>query len=58
MPCRIDKLNQYTSGWTAYFHLADIFKVFRVLHEWFRRRMRQIVGRNGNGPRPVTATLR
>ncbi|MFI7135114.1 group II intron reverse transcriptase/maturase [Nonomuraea sp. NPDC050153] len=42
MICRIDRLNQYTTGWMAYFHLADTPRVFRDLDEWFRRRMRQV----------------
>lgn len=42
MFCGIDRLNQYTTGWMAYFHLADTPRVFRDLDEWFRRRMRRI----------------
>jgi RNA-directed DNA polymerase len=42
MPCRIDKLNKYTTGWMAYFALADLSHRLRELDKWLHRRMRQI----------------
>jgi hypothetical protein len=42
MPCRIDTLNRFITGWMAYFHLADTPKVFRGVDKWLHRRMRQI----------------
>lgn len=58
MPCRIDRLNQYTSGWMAYFHLADTPRVFRALDEWFRRRMRQIRWKEWKRPKTRHRNLR
>ncbi len=42
MPCRIDRLNTFTTGWMAYFGLADLGNRLLGLDEWLRRRMRQI----------------
>jgi group II intron reverse transcriptase/maturase len=42
MPRRIDKLNKYTTGWMAYFALADLSHRLRELDKWLHRRMRQI----------------
>jgi RNA-directed DNA polymerase len=42
MPYRIDRLNKFTTGWMAYFRLADTPNVFRDLDSWLYRRMRQI----------------
>jgi hypothetical protein len=42
MERRIDEINSFTIGWTAYFTLADTPSVFEELDEWLRRRLRQI----------------
>lgn len=39
---RIDAINRFTVGWTAYFQLADTPRPFRDLDEWLRRRLRQV----------------
>jgi RNA-directed DNA polymerase len=58
MPCRIDTLNAYTTGWMAYFHLADTPRVFKGLDEWFRRRMRQIRWKEWKKPKTRHRNLR
>ncbi|XVQ82772.1 group II intron reverse transcriptase/maturase [Microbispora siamensis] len=42
MVCRIDRLNGFIVGWTAYFHLAELSQRLRELDKWLHRRMRQI----------------
>jgi hypothetical protein len=42
MERRIDTINRFTRGWTAYFSLAEGERPFRDLDEWLRRRMRQV----------------
>ncbi len=42
MERRIDEINRFTVGWTAYFRLADTPSVFEELDEWLRRRLRQV----------------
>ena len=42
MEYRIGKLNRFTTGWMAYFRLADAEPVFRSLDGWLRRRLRQV----------------
>jgi len=42
MTVRIDALNRFTRGWTAYFALADTPSVFEELDGWLRRRLRQV----------------
>lgn len=42
MDRRIDAINRFTVGWTAYFALADGERPFRDLDEWLRRRLRQV----------------
>ncbi|MEV0354384.1 group II intron maturase-specific domain-containing protein [Nonomuraea sp. NPDC050680] len=39
---RIDRLNAFTAGWMAYFHLSDLAPRLRELDKWLHRRMRQI----------------
>ncbi|MBB4779502.1 group II intron reverse transcriptase/maturase [Streptomyces rapamycinicus] len=41
MDHRLDKLNRFTTGWVAYFGLAESGRVFREIDEWTRRRLRQ-----------------
>jgi hypothetical protein len=42
MERRIDSINRFSRGWTAYFALADTPSVFEELDEWLRRRLRQV----------------
>jgi len=42
MERRIQAINRYTVGWTAYFAYADTPRPFADLDEWLRRRLRQI----------------
>jgi hypothetical protein len=42
MEFRIGRLNRFTTGWMAYFWLADAEPVFRSLDGWLRRRLRQV----------------
>jgi RNA-directed DNA polymerase len=42
MERRIDAINRFTVGWTAYFQLADTPSVLEELDEWLRRRLRQV----------------
>lgn len=42
MERRIDAINRFTVGWTAYFALADTPSIFEELDEWLRRRLRQV----------------
>lgn len=42
MQRRIDAINRFTVGWTAYFALADTPRPFEDLDEWLRRRLRQV----------------
>ena len=37
---RIEKLNQYLTGWCGYFALADTPSKFKEFDEWIRRRLR------------------
>jgi Group II intron, maturase-specific domain len=42
MERRIDEINRFTVGWTAYFRLADTPTPLEDLDEWLRRRLRQV----------------
>ncbi len=42
MEQRLQAINRFTVGWTAYFAYADTATPFRELDEWLRRRLRQI----------------
>jgi RNA-directed DNA polymerase len=42
MEYRIDRINRFTTGWMAYFRLADAERTFRSLDGWLRRRLRQV----------------
>ena len=56
MERRIEEINRFTVGWTAYFRLADTPTPFEDLDEWLRRRLRQVGGRNGSAPARGGAT--
>ena len=42
MDYRTGRLNRLTTGWMAYFRLADSGTTFRDLDGWLRRRLRQV----------------
>jgi hypothetical protein len=42
MDYRIGRLNRFTTGWMAYFRLADTGNLVREMDRWLRRRLRQI----------------
>jgi len=42
MERRIEEINRYSVGWTAYFCFADTPGVFERLDKWLRRRLRQV----------------
>ena len=42
MQRRIEEINRYTVGWTAYYSYADTPSAFEELDKWLRRRLRQI----------------
>jgi RNA-directed DNA polymerase len=42
MERRIEEINRFAVGWTAYFALADTPSPFERLDQWLRRRLRQV----------------
>jgi RNA-directed DNA polymerase len=42
MDYRISRLNRFTTGWMAYFRLADTGNLARETDRWLRRRLRQV----------------
>jgi hypothetical protein len=42
MDYRISRLNRFTTGWMAYFRLADTGNLAREMDRWLRRRLRQV----------------
>lgn len=40
MTVRIEKLNEYVTGWSGYFSVAECKSIFQRLDEWIRRRLR------------------
>jgi group II intron reverse transcriptase/maturase len=55
MERRIDEINRFTVGWTAYFRLADTPTVFEELDQWLRRRLRQVRWKEWNACAPDDA---
>ena len=47
MDYRIGAINRFTTGWMAYFRLADSASTVRDLDRWLRRRLRQIHCKHG-----------
>lgn len=47
---RIQKLNQYLTGWCGYFVLADTPSVFKDLESWIRRRLRMCIWKDWKKP--------
>lgn len=50
MEQRIEKLNQYLTGWCGYFALADTPSVFKDLESWIRRRLRMCMWKDWKKP--------
>ncbi|WP_203331966.1 group II intron reverse transcriptase/maturase [Planococcus beigongshangi] len=50
MEKRIEKLNQYLTGWCGYFALADTPSVFKDLESWIRRRLRMCMWKDWKKP--------
>lgn len=50
MAQRIQKLNQYLTGWCGYFALADTPTVFTKLEKWIRRRLRMCMWKDWKKP--------
>ena len=42
MERRIEEINRFTVGWTAYYSLSDAPGAFEQLDKWLRRRLRQV----------------
>ncbi|PQD95612.1 group II intron reverse transcriptase/maturase [Pradoshia eiseniae] len=51
MEYRIQKLNQYLTGWCGYFALADTKAIFGLLDKWIRRRLRMCMWKNWKNPK-------
>ena len=47
---RIQKLNQYLTGWCGYFALADTPSIFKTLESWIRRRLRMCMWKDWKKP--------
>ena len=58
MERRIEEVNRFTVGWTAYFRLADTPTPFEDLDEWLRRRLRQVRWKEWKRPRTRRRNLR
>ena len=50
MEQRIEKLNQYLTGWCGYFALAETPSVFKDLESWIRRRLRMCMWKDWKKP--------
>lgn len=57
MEYRIQKLNQYLTGWCGYFALADTKSIFASLDGWIRRRLRMCLWKNWKKPRTKVRNL-
>ncbi|MDD9312458.1 group II intron reverse transcriptase/maturase [Cytobacillus firmus] len=58
MEVRIEKLNQYLTGWCGYFALADTPSKFKEFDEWIRRRLRMIEWKQWKKPRTRVRKLK
>jgi group II intron reverse transcriptase/maturase len=58
MEVRIEKLNQYLTGWCGYFALADTPSKFKEFDEWIRRRLRMIEWKQWKNPRTRVRKLK
>lgn len=57
MEYRIQKLNQYLTGWCGYFALADTKTPFEQLDKWIRRRLRMCLWKNWKKPKARVRNL-
>ena len=57
MEYRIQKLNQYLTGWCGYFALADTKAIFGSLDKWIRRRLRMCLWKNWKNPKAKIRNL-
>jgi RNA-directed DNA polymerase len=58
MERRIEEINRFTVGWTAYFALAASPRPFEELDKWLRRRLRQVRWKEWKRPRTRERKLR
>lgn len=58
MEIRIEKLNQYLTGWCGYFALADTPSKFKEFDEWIRRRLRMIEWKQWKNPKTRVRKLK
>ena len=58
MQQRIEEINRFTVGWTAYFALADTPTVLERLDRWLRRRLRQVRWKEWKNVRSKLRNLR
>lgn len=58
MEIRIEKLNQYLTGWCGYFALADTPSVFKEFDKWIRRRLRMIEWKQWKTPKTRVRKLK
>jgi RNA-directed DNA polymerase len=58
MEIRIEKLNQYLTGWCGYFALADTPSKFKEFDEWIRRRLRMIEWKQWKKPKTRVRKLK
>jgi len=54
---RIQELNQYLTGWSGYYALADTKSVFQALDEWTRRRLRMCEWKQWKQPKTKVRKL-
>ncbi len=54
---RIQRLNQYLTGWCGYFALADTKTTFEWLDKWIRRRLRMCLWKNWKNPKTKIRNL-
>lgn len=58
MEVRIEKLNQFLTGWCGYFALADTPSKFKEFDEWIRRRLRMIEWKQWKNPKTRVRKLK
>ncbi|WP_110926706.1 group II intron reverse transcriptase/maturase [Bacillus massiliglaciei] len=58
MEVRIEKLNQYLTGWCGYFALADTPSKCKEFDEWIRRRLRMLEWKQWKKPRTRVRKLK
>ena len=58
METRIQKLNQYLTGWCGYYALADTPSKFKEFDKWIRRRLRMIEWKQWKTPKTRVRKLR